>query len=180
MRLKENLFPHKSPDGNLLGSTAHTPYIRKVLPSGSFTLLSHCLMPNHFHMEIRQNTNIPISKLITKVCTSYGKYFNKKYNRVGGLFQDAFKAVLLESESYMLWLSAYIHNNPKTAGMVDELSDYAWSSYPDYIGIRKGTLCDKDIILSHFKDTASYSNFVSEAAIKIRDMKDIQDSLIDE
>ena len=60
------------------------------LPKNSFSVISYCLMPNHFHFLIRQNTDVGIEKLIQKVITSYVMYFNRKYNRVGGLFQDAF------------------------------------------------------------------------------------------
>jgi putative transposase len=136
-------------------------------------------MPNHFHLEIRQNADIPISKLIAKVCTSYGKYFNKKYEKVGGLFQDAFKAVHIESDSQLLWLSAYIHNNPKVAGLIENLKDYQWSSYPDYAGLRQGTLCDKNFILKQFANVDAYKKFVDDAFEKIKERKDLEHLFLD-
>jgi putative transposase len=165
--------------GASVAAEAYTSYVRKILPAGSFTLLSYCLMPNHFHLEIRQNGNVPISKLISKVCTSYGKYFNKKYGNMGGLFQDAFKAVSINSDSQLLWLSAYTHNNPRVARLVTDLKNYSWSSYLDYTGLRQGTLRDKNFILSQFKNTDEYINFVKEAESKIKVMKDIQGCLLD-
>jgi REP element-mobilizing transposase RayT len=142
LRLKENLWPEQatitpSPGG----------YIRQLLPSKSFCLHCYCLMPNHFHFLLEQTSNLPISKLLAKVCTSYSKYFNKKYERVGHTFQDAFKAVLVVSDAQLLWLSAYIHQNPNVGGLVTKLSDYPWSSYLDYAGTRNGTLVDKSFIL---------------------------------
>ncbi len=145
-RLKENLFPELI---NKNGAPKSS-YRRKILPPNSFDLISYCLMPNHFHLLIKQNSNIPISTLISKLCTGFSKYFNKKHNRVGSLFQDKFKSVRIQKNEQLLWTSFYIHNNPKKAGMVTNLSDYIWSSYPDYAGLRNGTLCKKDIILEQF------------------------------
>src|SRR6185369_8572937 len=84
------------------------PSLLKIspLPKDCFTFVSYCLMPNHFHFFIRQNTNISISKLITKVCTSYSMYFNKKYLHIGHVFQGKFKAKLVENDSYFKYLSA--------------------------------------------------------------------------
>jgi putative transposase len=190
-RFEEYLYPiplkipiKGIPDGNLQGGASlveesHTPYIRKVLPPDSFSLLSYCLMPNHFHLEIKQNADIPVSKLISQLCTSYSKYFNKKYSKIGGVFQDAFKAVLIDKDPYLLWLSAYIHNNPKTAGLVMDLADYPWSSYQDYVGLRNGTLCNKELILSYYSGIESYKQFIGDAAEKIRVMKGIQNYLLD-
>jgi len=139
------------------------------LPENSFSIICYCLMPNHFHFLIRQNKDIPISKLVNKVCSSYSKYFNKKYDRVGHLFQDQFKAVNVETDEYMLWLSAYIHQNPKVAGISD-LDNYKWSSYGDYINQNSGGVCDKDIILSRFS-ADEYGGFVKDSYEPIRQNK---------
>ena len=185
MRLRENLFPF--PEGRPLGALggasliaeAHTPYIRKKLPPEAFALLCYCLMPNHFHFIIKQNTVLPISKLIAKVCTSYSMYFNKKYQKVGNLFQNKFKAVLITNDEQLMWTSAYIHNNPKTAEIVKDLKDYPWSSYLDYIGKRQGTMCDKDFILKMFKNVSEYEKFVSDSFDVISTRKEIAHLLLD-
>ena len=185
LRLKESLFPEtqktavwKLPDGRLLGS-AHTPYVRKMLPANSFSLLCYCLMPNHFHFLIKQAGLTPISKLISKVCTSYSKYFNKKYTRAGHVFQDKFKSVLVVDDSQLLWLSAYVHNNPRVAGLVKDLKDYQWSSYLDYVGARQGTLCEKGFIFKQFTNVITYNKFVEDAFKKIKERKDIEHLLLD-
>lgn len=181
-RLEENLFPGSLPDGAHQGiiRKAHTPYIRKSLPKDAFSLINYCLMPNHFHFLIRQDTDLPISKLLLKVCGGYSKYFNIKYDRVGSLFQDQFKAVWVDSDSYLVWLSAYIHQNPKVAGLVTNVEDYNWSSYPDYIGIRQGNLIDKTLIIGMFKDNPkAYKNFVEESLNKIQQRKDLSDLFLD-
>jgi len=127
----------------------------KPLPEGAFNILCYCLMPNHYHFLIRQNTVKGIDRLIAKVTTSYAKYFNLRYGFIGNLFQDRFKAKHVDNDSYLTYLSAYIHNNP-----VDP-SNYSYSSFKDYLGIRQGRLCDKSLILGIFgNDVERYRKFV--------------------
>ena len=182
-RLKENL-PRLAEGALLQGASLVAEpsgrYIRKTLPPGCFSLLSYCLMPNHFHFLIRQNTELSISKLIGKVFTSYSKYFNAKYDRVGHVFQDRFKAVLIETDSQLLWVSAYIHQNPKVAGLVEDLVNYKWSSYPDYLGLRNGTLCEKKFLLGMLAGVASYKQFVEDSYHLIHNRKEIEYLLLDE
>lgn len=82
-------------------------------------------------------------------------YFNHKYQKVGNLFQDAFKAKLVDNDSYLTYLSAYIHNNPVN------IEKFPYSSFLDYCGGRQGTLCDKSLILGMFQNnTEAYKKFV--------------------
>lgn len=173
-RLKENLFPNskiKSLEGHLLGK-GHTPYIRKELPNGAFSLIAYCLMPNHFHFLLKQNTDIPIGKLLLKVCSSYSIYFNKKYNRVGSLFQDQFKSERVDKNEYLLWLSAYIHLNPRVADMVKDDSKWKWSSYLEYLKLSSDNLCEKEIISGQFGNTNYYQKIVEDAFEPIKLRKD--------
>lgn len=152
---------------------------RKPLPKGAFALLAYCLMPNHFHLLIRQNSVVPITELIKKICTGYSKYFNKKHERIGHLFQDQFKAIGIINDSYLLWVSAYIHQNPKIAGLIKDLPEYPWSSYRDYLSLRSGKLCSKDLILGMVKSAEEYKKFVSDSFEKIKVRKDIQRVLLE-
>lgn len=144
----------------------------RPLPAGAFSIITYCLMPNHFHFLIRQNSDVGIDKLIQKVITSYVSYFNKRYNRVGGLFQDQFKAKLVDNDSYAQYVSAYIHNNPANL-------DYDYSSYKDIVGARGGAIADKDILLSWFNnDRNQYKSFVGGFGQKER--QQIQDLLFED
>lgn len=169
-RMRENLFPNLQEGAPL----APRAYKRKLLPAGAFSLVSYCLMPNHFHWLIRQNTQLPVGKLLLKVCTGYSMYFNKKYEHTGHVFQDQFKAITIENDSYLVWLSSYIHQNPKIAGLVENLSSWKFCSYPDYVGQRDGILCEKNIILDNFKSQEAYADFVGNSYIKIKERKDLQ------
>ncbi|NCN08094.1 transposase [Candidatus Parcubacteria bacterium] len=124
-----------------------------------FKIHAFCLMDNHFHLLIEQCSDVSISKLISKICTSYAMYINKKYKRVGHIFQDQFKSVLIESDSQLLWTSAYIHMNPVKSGLVEHPSQYDWSSYNDYASERNLPITHTDFIKSVF---GNQNNFEKE------------------
>ena len=149
------------------------------LPKGSFSVVSYCLMPNHFHILIKQNGDISISKLMAKLTTSYAMYFNKKYNRVGGIFQDKFKAVPVDTDQYLQWLSVYIHQNPPVAGLIEKPEDWPWSSYSSCISNKEDIICDTSIILENYKNSDEYKAFVESSFDIIKQYKDVDDLLMD-
>ncbi len=128
------------------------PYSR-IRISGNdnlFKLHSFCLMPNHFHLLIEQCGDISVSKLISQVCTSYAMYINKKHKRIGHVFQDQFKAVLIEDNPQLMWTSAYIHMNPVKDKIVKHPSEYKWSSYNDFTNKRNLLIAHTDLLNSIF------------------------------
>lgn len=128
-------------------------------PAGLFKLHAFCLMPNHFHLLIEQLSEIPISKLIHKTNTSFSKYINSKYKRIGQLFQDQFKAVPMESNPQLMLFSSYIHMNPVKDLLVNKPEKYKWSSYNTYIGDLDEPLTTTDFLTSIF---GSKNAFVTE------------------
>ncbi|MBI4155771.1 MAG: transposase [Candidatus Zambryskibacteria bacterium] len=123
---------------------------------GDFKLYAFCLMPNHFHLLIEQCGDTPISKIISKICTSYAMYINKKYKRVGHVFQDCFKAVIIESNEQLMWVSAYIHMNAVKDGLVKQPSKYKWSSYNDYVSDRNLPIVHTDFLISLFENKSNF------------------------
>lgn len=126
---------------------------------GKIDLLCYCLIANHFHFSIRQNDVSSITDFMRSICTSYSMHFNKKYHRVGSLFQGIFKAVDINDENYFLWLSRYIHRNP------ENFKDYPYSSYEDYLLKRNTPWLNKSIILDYFgnqkiNQDKNYKSFV--------------------
>lgn len=108
-------------------------------------ILAFALMPNHFHLLLKQKVDNGITNFMHKIGVGYTMYFNEKNNRVGSLFQGTFKAVALSNDIHFKYLPHYIHLNPiKIIGdlvsdNLDELEmlkKYRWSSYLDYIGIK--------------------------------------------
>ena len=124
-----------------------------------FNLHSFCLMPNHFHLLIEQIGDIPISNLMSKLCTSYSKYINKKHKRIGHIFQDQFKAVLIKDNPQLMWTSAYIHMNPIKDKLVKNPEDYKWSSYQDFALNRNLPIINKELLIETF---GNQENFIKE------------------
>ncbi|MFT9497716.1 transposase, partial [Anaerosolibacter sp.] len=93
-------------------------------------------------------------RTMKRISVSYVYYFNKKYNRIGHLFQDRYRSEAVEEDSYILGAVRYIHNNPVKAKMVKTVEEYQWSSYKDYIG-NDGQKCnwlESSFILSMLSD----------------------------
>lgn len=126
-------------------------------------VLAYCLMPNHFHLLLQQRSINGISKLLKQLTNAYTLYFNKKYQRVGGLVQGRFKAVQTETDEQLLHTSRYIHLNPLVSEITPDLKDFKWSSFSDYVE-DKGLICTKDTLLSFFSTPAKYEKFVMDHA----------------
>lgn len=133
----------------------------------NYKLHSFCLMPNHFHLMIEQTKGVSVSNLILKMCTSYSKYLNKKYARVGHVFQDQFKSVLIDSDSQLMWTSAYIHMNPVKDRIVKHPREYKWSSYRDFIDERNLPITHTDFLKSIFGP----KDFEKETLVLSQDVK---------
>lgn len=121
-----------------------------------FKLHTFCLMPNHFHLLIEQMKNISVSTLISRLCTSYAKYVNIKHKRVGHIFQDKFKAVLIRDNPQLMWTSSYIHMNPVKDKIVKHPSDYLWSSYNDFARNRNLIVTSKKLLIETFGNKESF------------------------
>jgi len=102
----------KDPKTNSTGRVY--PHLR-----GDVSLLCYCLMSNHFHLLLYQETEGSMSRLMRGIMTSYSMYFNKKYDLSGALFESRYKASRISSDPYLLHISRYIHLNPKD-----------WMAYP--------------------------------------------------
>lgn len=140
----------------------------------SVDILCYCLMPNHFHFLIQQLSEQPLTRFMNAVQLGHAKYFNTKYERIGPLFQGRFKAKLIETDEYLLQLSAYIHTNP-IADLIDsgnpkdswnflsQLRQYPYSSYQDYLNPMSASISKPQAILAYFSKTnpsLTYQSFV--------------------
>lgn len=143
-------------------------------------IIVFCFMPNHFHFLVKQSIDGGITEFISKLSNSYTKYFNIKHKRVGPLLQGEFKSVLVESDEQLLHLSRYIHLNPLVSGLVKDLGNYPWSSYPEYIGLSAQKICAKEIILNQFKSPKDYQRFVLDQADYGRELEIIKHQLIEQ
>ena len=114
-----------------------------------FYLYAYCLMPNHFHLLIERRDD-PISSIMQALLTAFSKHQNRKYKRVGHLFQGRYKATLCQTDRYLAELVRYIHLNPVRASIVARPEEYEYSSHKAYIGIDKTRLVDFEYVLRHF------------------------------
>lgn len=133
--------------------------------SESITLLSYCLMPNHFHLLVKQTDADTIDRFMNSFAVRYSMYFNRKYRRVGPLFQGIYKAVLVTSDEQLLHLSRYIHRNPIALASQDTLlQGYSYSSYPQYIGLSHTAWVHPEEILAYFSKSKKrgYQKFVED------------------
>lgn len=129
-------------------------------------LLVYCLMPNHFHLLVKQLSEKGIASFMKSLGTRYTIYFNKRHQHTGHIFQSRYKAVLVDNENQLLHLSRYIHLNPLPNNPTQP------SSYPNYLGLNHATWIQPKEILSYFKtackinlnDISSYQNFVEDYA----------------
>ena len=140
-------------------------------------LIAYCLLPNHFHLLIWQNEFDRINFFMRSLATKYSRYFNRKYDRLGPVFQSVYKAVLVESEDQLLYLSKYIHRNPlnllPTRSLLAGLAGYKYSSYPNYLRLFSQSWVEPlDFINS------TYKSFVEET--DERDLPTIKSVLIEE
>jgi len=94
---------------------------------------TYCLMGNHYHLLIHTPEG-NLQRIMRHINGLYTQYYNKVMRTDGPLFRGRYKAILVESDNYLLNVSRYIHRNPLEAKRVRRLSDYPWSSYPAYIG----------------------------------------------
>jgi len=147
-------------------------------------ILAYCLMPNHFHLLLKQRTKDGISKLLKQLTNAYTLYFNQKNNRVGALMQGPFRAAEIEEDNLFIHLVRYIHLNPSFAEATEgrpatDLANYKWSSYPDYLGQSAELPSSKSKILSYFPSVGAFKGFHEDRADYEKNLDKIEHISID-
>ena len=156
---------------------------REELKSSASKLVDfvcYCLNPNHYHFILTPLVENGIEKFIHKLSTGFTKYFNEKYERTGVLFQGKYKAIHINSDEYLMYLSGYINLNNKIHRLRSRASksDFGgekifWkSSWDEYLGENKDNFCNKSIVLDRFEgkieDYKEFAESVAEGVIKGR------------
>lgn len=132
----------------------------------SYEIIAYTLMTNHVHLQIKTKEN-HIWHLMSRINKNYARNFNNKYNFVGHVFQARYNGEIIESDEYVLEASRYIHLNPVRANMVEAPGLYPWSSYCVYIGKKKQSFVQSEILLSYFSGDREelYRNYVESETI---------------
>ncbi len=139
---------------------------------------AYCLMPNHFHLLVKEKVENGISLFMQKLCTGYTMYFNKKYHKTGSLLAGTFKAKHLNYDQYLKYQFAYIHLNPVSiidSGWKEKkltnrvaaktfLKQFNYSSYKDYIGENReeGNILNKSSFPDYFSSSVGFLNMINE------------------
>ena len=140
-------------------------------------IMADCLMPNHYHLLLEEIKDGGISKFMHRLGVGYTGYFNKKYNRVGSLFQGAFKAVHVDEDTYLQYLLIYLNVvNPgeliepelKEKGVknIDTVmkfaAEYPWSTHQEYLGKRNSIIIDKGLLGNFFANPLKYAELAKD------------------
>ncbi len=125
-------------------------------------IICYCLNPNHYHFILRQVAEKGIEKFMHRLATGYTNYFNEKYQRSGALFQGRYKAVHVNSNEYLLHLSAYINLNYLVHQLGSSASRTSWDEFVTDAR-NSESFCSRDIILEQFSSQGEYENFAKES-----------------
>lgn len=137
----------------------------KDIPLGSkasklVDIIAYCINPNHFHLILKQNLDRGIEKFMQRLGTSYTKYFNNKNKRTGSLFQDKFKSKHIDSNEYLLYLSAYVNLNNKIHDIPE--NKMSISSIKEYQENIAG-ICTKNVILDQYNNNYEYITTINDS-----------------
>ena len=143
------------------------------------SIINYCLMPTHYHILVRvkrqtseapkngetsevssREVSLQVSRAMQKFLISYTKAINKRFSRIGALFQGQFQARPIQSYTHLLNLCVYIHGNPVKDGLVTTPEDWIYSNYLEWLGLRDGTLVDREFIQENFGSHLEYQALV--------------------
>lgn len=162
---------------NPIGSLYENSYGDQVAKSETEKLvdiIAYCLNPNHFHLILQQVCDDGISKFMKRLGGGYSWHYNAKYQRKGTLFQGPFKAVNVDSNEYLLHLSAYVNLNNRVHRLGKSVNyRSSWDEYIDNTANKR--FCSKQIILDQFRDSQEYRAFTEESLKISLDRKDQQE-----
>lgn len=137
-------------------------------------LHAYCLMPNHLHLLLFQGDDAhSIQKFMRSLMTSYGKYFNLKYRRVGSLFESRYKAKAIDQDSYLIHIGRYIHMNPRY------WRTYRFSSLRYVFDKRPPDWLDLSLITEEFQSRGDYVQFLEEYQERKRELEEVKMMLAD-
>jgi len=141
--------------------------------------VAYCLNPNHYHFILRQLEDGGIKKIMHKLGTAYTMYFNRKQKRSGALFQGRFKSINVDSNEYLLYLSAYVNKNNFIHGYGNQ--SWKYSSFGEYENNRgRINLCDCNPILSQFRNLKDYEDFLKINSEYLKKKKEDQKYLLED
>lgn len=146
-----------------------------ILGEALVDIVGFCLMPNHFHLLLRERVDGNISRFMHRILVSYSKYFNLRRERRGHVFERTFNSKYLNDDNYLLRALAYVHLNPKDLNSWKRKEqNYEWSSFQDYAGENRwGKLLDTGSVFEYFENNKNALRRFIETARKDDYMVDV-------
>ncbi|HUD45014.1 MAG TPA: transposase [Patescibacteria group bacterium] len=160
-----NNIPTRYSQFSILSEEIQRKRFETMVASGKIVdVIAYCLMPNHFHLLLKQTKEKGIATYTANFMNAYTKYFNTKHERTGPLFQGIFKAIYVETDEQLTHLTRYIHLNPVTSSLIkpEQLDTFPWSSYHAYKKNSKDDLVSHETITSIRTLAPNYENFVKD------------------
>ncbi|HRN96350.1 MAG TPA: transposase [Candidatus Levybacteria bacterium] len=174
------LYIYLKPIKAVLESYANLPFRLQIKNlHKEVDCLAYCLMPDHFHLLLKQTSANGVTKLMKQVTHAYTEYYNKKYHTTGPLMQGRYKAVAIEKDQHLLQIARFIHLNPIIAQLSEKAGEYTWSSMKEYENSSLDTICNKRLILSYYSSEKVLSQFVNNKEDYSRHIVKIKSSTID-
>jgi putative transposase len=136
--------------------------VKRYYQKHGATVIAYCLMPNHYHFLLRQDTDEPLSKFMGVLFNAYAQAVNIQQARTGTLFEGRFRHKCVDKWEYLITLCRYIHRNPVKARLVTKPEDWLYSNYQDWIELRNGELVDRIFVKDHFPKSDGYIAFVND------------------
>ena len=153
---KDNIFFSERGYNNLLSRMQQTKKAKNV------EIIAYCLMPNHYHFLLYQNSENPVSNWLKSLFSGYVQWMNRRYDRSGTLFERSAKPKLVSKDNYLVELIHYIHANPLKHSFVINPEDWKYSSLADYVDKGTSKLTSKRVILEYFSDDYNYQESFHE------------------
>lgn len=167
---QQNIFEEKT-DFDKLKET-----ISNVKDEMAFKIYAYCFMSNHVHIVLEEKEPGDISLIMKRILTKYARWYNIKYGRSGALIANRYKSVPVEIDEYFLQLIRYVHQNPLKAGLIENLDEYTYSSYNDYVCDLEFTdtsmifeMISKDAFIEYHRDIDNIEFRVSDSTKKTDD-----------
>lgn len=147
-----------------------------------YNIHAYCFMPDHVHLLI-EVADVALSKIMQNLSFRYSRYINIKMDRTGHVFAGRFKALLIDSDSYLLDAVRYIHLNPVVAGLATSASDWLWSSHRSYLNKTEGSIVHTDRLLTMLSQNnvgreRAYENFMGKSAKTVWPPKNMQGDIV--
>jgi len=148
-----------------LGDNNYRLFLKKIRLSKdkyNLEIIAYCLMPNHFHLLVRQNSETLISRWIQKVLNGYVQTFNKQIARKGTLFEGSTKPRIINSDEYLANIIHYIHYNPVKAKLVINPIDWTYSSFKNWSSDLENSTISKELKKEFFSSANEYKQSFEE------------------